>query len=45
MPIEIGDMDDFIVRWGDWFADAAQGRVQRPSTVPERHAEGRWRRR
>lgn len=45
MPIDLGDMDDFIARWGDWFADATQRRLQRPSTMPERHAEGSWRRR
>lgn len=38
-----GDLDGFIGRWADWFARAAEGRLQYPSTMPERSAQGSWR--
>jgi eukaryotic-like serine/threonine-protein kinase len=42
--VSIGDLDDFIGRWAGWFADAAQGQLNQPSTMPERQAQGSWRR-
>lgn len=39
-----GDLDEFVDRWLGWFAAAAQGSLQRPSSMPERPAEGTWRR-
>jgi eukaryotic-like serine/threonine-protein kinase len=42
-PIQIDESDDLITRWADWFADGAQGRLQHPSTMPERDANGSWR--
>lgn len=41
--ISIGDLSDFIGRWAGWFADAAQGQLNRPSTMPERQPQGSWR--
>jgi serine/threonine-protein kinase len=41
--VGIGDLDEFINRWASWFADAAQGQLQRPSTMPERPPNGSWR--
>jgi serine/threonine protein kinase len=43
-PLSVSDLSEFIDRWISWFADAAQGRLQYPSTMPERQAEGSWRR-
>ena len=42
-PLNTGDLQDFVDRWASWFADAAQGRLQHPGTMPERSAEGSWR--
>ena len=44
-PIDQGNEDDFIERWMDWFADAAQGNLHNPRMMPERSPEGSWRRR
>lgn len=38
------DLDEFISRWAGWFATAAQGRLRRPNTMPERRPQGSWRR-
>jgi len=38
-----GDLDDFIARWAAWLADAAQGQLHRPSSMPERDPGGSWR--
>jgi serine/threonine-protein kinase len=35
--------EEFIERWIGWFADAVEGRLVRPSTMPERNDDGRWR--
>ncbi len=45
-PTEIDRTDpaDFVDRWTGWFADAAEGRLQRPSAMPERPTAGSWRR-
>lgn len=37
------ELDDFIDRWAGWFADAAAGKLSRPSTMPERPTQGTWR--
>ena len=42
--LTIGALDEFIARWTGWFADAANGRLQAPSTMPERPAPRSWRR-
>lgn len=42
--VSIGDLDDFIGRWAGWFADAARGQLNQPSTMPERQPQGSWRR-
>lgn len=41
--LEVEDLDEFVDRWGGWFADAAQGRLQHPGTMPERSLQGSWR--
>jgi len=41
--ITAGDLDEFIDRWASWFADASEGRLQQPSTIPERPINGSWR--
>jgi eukaryotic-like serine/threonine-protein kinase len=41
--VSIGEIDDFIGRWAGWFADAAQGHLNRPGTMPERQPQGSWR--
>jgi serine/threonine-protein kinase len=40
----VGDIDEFVDRWVGWFAAAVEGRLAHPSQMPERHAEGTWRR-
>jgi eukaryotic-like serine/threonine-protein kinase len=35
-PVTVGELDEFIDRAMGWFADAADGRLQIPSTMPER---------
>ena len=43
-PIDQGQEQDFVERWMNWFADAAQGRLDHPRTMPERDPQGSWRR-
>jgi eukaryotic-like serine/threonine-protein kinase len=43
--ISISDLDEFISRWAGWFADAAQGQLDHPNTMPERDPRGSWRER
>lgn len=43
-PIEPGNEVDFLERWMTWFAQAAQGQLGNPSSMPERSPEGTWRR-
>jgi len=43
-PLTIGDLDEFIDRWAGWFADASQGELRPPSSMPERTPKGSWRR-
>lgn len=42
-PLIIGELGEFIDRWAGWFADAAQGNLHHPSTMPERPTQGSWR--
>ena len=42
-PIILGELDSFISRWAAWFADAALGQLQEPSSMPEHSPEGSWR--
>lgn len=42
--LSIGDLDEFINRWAGWFADASQGQLRHPSSMPERSPQGSWRR-
>ena len=39
----VGDLEEFIDRWASWLAQAANGQLGRPSTMPERRADGSWR--
>ena len=43
-PLIVGELEEFIDRWAGWFADAAEGRLNHPSMMPERNPEGSWRR-
>jgi serine/threonine-protein kinase len=38
-----GEMDEFIGRWADWFAQASTGALALPSHMPERPVHGSWR--
>ena len=42
-PFDQGDEGEFIERWIGWLADAAQGNLNRPSSMPERSPRGSWR--
>ena len=42
--LTLGELDDFIGRWADWFAEGSEGRLAHPSSMPERQPEGSWRR-
>lgn len=42
--IDAGDCDDFLQRWLDWFASAAEGTLYRPNQMPERPVPRTWRR-
>jgi hypothetical protein len=37
------DLTPFLGRWLGWFAAAAKGQLQQPGILPERSAEGSWR--
>lgn len=43
-PLIVGELDEFIDRWAGWFADAAEGRLSFPTSMPERDPGGSWRR-
>ncbi|MHC4040605.1 serine/threonine-protein kinase [Bradyrhizobium sp. 23AC] len=43
-PMEPVESEAFIERWAGWLADAAQGRLHAPSTMPERPVPQNWRR-
>lgn len=38
-----GEIEEFIDRWAGWFADAAEGRLSHPNSMPERETRGSWR--
>ena len=42
--IDTGDCDDFVQRWLEWFAAAAQLKLQRQSRMPEQDVTPNWRR-
>jgi serine/threonine-protein kinase len=42
-PVDVGRLDEFIDRWAGWLADAAEGRLRRPTIMPERSPQGSWR--
>jgi eukaryotic-like serine/threonine-protein kinase len=44
-PLDISDLHEFIDRWANWFADAAEGRLQSPRTMPEHPISRNWRQR
>ncbi|CAL9578382.1 Serine_threonine-protein kinase PknD [Streptomyces sp. enrichment culture] len=44
MPLEIAEPEEFIDRWASWLAAGSQGRLGRPSQMPERPIQGTWRR-
>ena len=44
-PIDQGDEDGFIDRWVEWFANAAQGNLTYPSSLPEKRPYRKWNRR
>ena len=44
MAVDQGDEADFVERWIEWFAQAAQGLLSHPSHMPERDPSGSWRR-
>lgn len=39
-----GDSDEFVERWLNWFAAAAEGKLHRPSRMPDRDVPHDWRR-
>jgi serine/threonine-protein kinase len=43
-PIALSDLDEFIDRWASWLADASQGKLLHPTTMPEHQPDGSWRR-
>ncbi|MDE5461553.1 protein kinase [Bradyrhizobium sp. CSS354] len=42
-PIEEIDPESLIDRWANWLADAAEGRLHAPSTMPEKPTPRNWR--
>lgn len=42
-PLNVGELDDFISRWTEWFADASEGKLARPGSLPERPVKESWR--
>ena len=43
-PIDQGDDAEFVERWITWFGLAAERKLHHPSSMPERSADGSWRR-
>jgi serine/threonine-protein kinase len=43
-PFDQGGQASFIERWLGWFCDAAAENLMHPSQMPEREAQGSWRR-
>lgn len=44
VPLTVGELEEFIDRWASWFATAAEGAMQHPSTLPERQPTNSFRR-
>ncbi len=42
-PLEPGNETDFLDRWMTWFAQATQGELYNPSSMPELSVRGSWR--
>jgi hypothetical protein len=42
-PLLDDELDGFVERWATWFAQASDGRLAKPSTMPERNVYGSWR--
>jgi hypothetical protein len=42
-PLTTDNIEEFINRWVDWFATAAQGQLRYPDRMPEREPQGSWR--
>lgn len=41
--LEPNSPEEFVKRWTGWLADAATGRLQYPSRMPEKNPSGSWR--
>lgn len=42
-PLDISDMSEFIDRWVEWLAKAAEGRLDHPGYMPEKETHGSFR--
>lgn len=42
-PIDQGQEEEFYERWMSWFADAVEGKLRHPTTMPERSPRDSWR--
>lgn len=42
-PLLDVELDSFVERWATWLAQASDGRLVKPSTMPERNVYGSWR--
>lgn len=42
--LTVDDLDEFIGRWAGWLAEASDGRLRHPSSMPERRPENSFRR-
>jgi eukaryotic-like serine/threonine-protein kinase len=42
-PLIVGELDEWVDRWAGWFADAADGKLSHPGSLPERSPQGSWR--
>lgn len=43
VEVDRAEPDEFLQRWLGWFADAANGTLRAPSTMPERETNDSWR--
>ena len=43
-PLTVGELEELINRWAGWFADAAQGQLNHPASMPEHSPQKTWRR-
>jgi hypothetical protein len=41
-PVDPGEMDEFVSRWTNWFAEAANGQLALPGRMPERPTDGNY---